>query len=572
MPDAPVAPTVGTRMKTWTSLSWRAPDNGGEVIDGYSIRYSRDSGSTWTVVPASSLTRDSVTALSATVRGLTPSTNYVFQVAASNVEGLGPWSASSNVGNTSSVPNAPTSVSVSAKTQSSVSLSWTAAVDNGSAITDYKVEFSDDGVNWQVFDDGVSANTSVTVTGLSRSVGYVFRVSAINANGMGLSGLALGAKMMSSSGSADHFCVVKADQSVSCWGRNDYGQLGVGSYASLGGGFANGSGAPVQGWAAGSAVSVAAGQDHTCIATVDGVVKCVGRGDSGQLGNGASSNNTSAVTVTGISTATSVIAGVNFSCALLADTTVQCWGDNAYGQLGNGSNTASNSPVIVKGLTNVSAVSAGDHFACALLTNKAVKCWGKGLEGQIGNGGNLNTNVPLSVTGLSNVQGITTGAAHACALLADSTIQCWGYNSNGQLGDGTTTNRINPVQVTGIGNAASISAGGLTSCATLLTGAVSCWGLNNQGQLGNGTTTESSTPVTVAGLTNATTVAVSQRASCALLADNKLRCWGRSTIGQLGDGNVKPVYCNQYCYWGIYRDEASSTTPVVGLNFATLDA
>ena len=213
------------------------------------------------------------------------------------------------------VPNAPTGGSVSSKSQSSVSLSWVAAVDNGSSVTDYKIEFSDDGSTWQIFNDGVSTATSATVNGLARSGAYVFRVSAVNANGMGLPGMALGIRSMSS-GDASHTCVVKADHSLWCWGNNSRGQIGVGGTTNQS--------VPVA--SVDSVARVATGGEFTCALLVDTTVKCWGRGDSGQLGGGSNVDSASSVSVTNLSSVTSVAAGGSFACALLADTTVQCWG------------------------------------------------------------------------------------------------------------------------------------------------------------------------------------------------------------------------------------------------------
>ena len=70
-------------------------------------------------------------------------------------------------------------------------LSWTAPYDNGSAITDYVIHWSRDGFQSddQTFNDGVSTNTSVTVTGLPTGAPFkiisyrVFSVNAIGTSG-----------------------------------------------------------------------------------------------------------------------------------------------------------------------------------------------------------------------------------------------------------------------------------------------------------------------------------------------------------------------------------------------------
>jgi hypothetical protein len=84
--------------------------------------------------------------------------------------------------NVATEPSAPRSVvGVAGDTQASVS--WGAPTsDGGSDITDYIVEYQQDGAaTWSVFADGTSNATSATVTGLTNAREYQFRVSALNA-------------------------------------------------------------------------------------------------------------------------------------------------------------------------------------------------------------------------------------------------------------------------------------------------------------------------------------------------------------------------------------------------------
>jgi photosystem II stability/assembly factor-like uncharacterized protein len=66
-----------------------------------------------------------------------------------------------------------------------VELSWSAPSDNGSAITDYIIQYSTDDSNWSTFADGTSTGTTATVTGLTNGTLYYFQVAAVNANGTG---------------------------------------------------------------------------------------------------------------------------------------------------------------------------------------------------------------------------------------------------------------------------------------------------------------------------------------------------------------------------------------------------
>ncbi len=63
-----------------------------------------------------------------------------------------------------------------------VALTWAAPANGGAAITDYTIQYWD-GSTWKTFNDGVSPNTSATVTGLTNGTGYLFRLSATNERG-----------------------------------------------------------------------------------------------------------------------------------------------------------------------------------------------------------------------------------------------------------------------------------------------------------------------------------------------------------------------------------------------------
>ena len=84
------------------------------------------------------------------------------------------------------LPPAPTSVTASAGNAQAV-VSWTApsGVLAQTPITDYSVEFQPSGGSWATFSDAVSTALSATVTGLTNSTAYIFRVAAVNGIGTG---------------------------------------------------------------------------------------------------------------------------------------------------------------------------------------------------------------------------------------------------------------------------------------------------------------------------------------------------------------------------------------------------
>ena len=76
-----------------------------------------------------------------------------------------------------------------------------------------------------------------------------------------------------------HSCALHRDGRISCWGNNESGQLGIGHrrYNPL---------TPVEVIGIIDATAVAAGESHTCALHRTGAISCWGRNNKGQLGNG----------------------------------------------------------------------------------------------------------------------------------------------------------------------------------------------------------------------------------------------------------------------------------------------
>jgi len=96
-----------------------------------------------------------------------------------------------------------------------------------------------------------------------------------------------------------------------------------------------------------NAISISAGGAHTCSVLSDQTVKCWGSNQYGQLGNNGPNKQPSLNSIKSISGLTDVVqvsAGFSHTCAILKDDSVKCWGRNDKGQLGIGSNIDNNSP------------------------------------------------------------------------------------------------------------------------------------------------------------------------------------------------------------------------------------
>ncbi|WP_295454593.1 hypothetical protein [uncultured Thiodictyon sp.] len=356
-----------------------------------------------------------------------------------------------------------------------------------------------------------------------------------------------------------HTCTLATDGTAACWGYNVYGQLGNGTKVSFSVPVAVNRSGVLNGK---TIVQVSAGGQHTCAFATDGTAACWGRNDYGELGNGTNATLSVPVAVdrSGVlngKTIAQISTGSYHTCALATDGTAACWGANGYGQLGNGTNTASLVPVAVdrsSGVLNgktIAHVSAGGGHTCALATDSTAACWGANGYGQLGNGNTIDSSVPVAVdrSGVLNgktIDQISTGLSHTCALANDGTAACWGWNWDGALGNGTNTKSSVPVAVERSGvlsgkTIAQISEGDYHTCALATDGTATCWGGNGFGQLGNRSTGNSWVPVAVdsSGVLNGKTIAqVSAGGShtCALATDGTAACWGCNDFGALGNG------------------------------------
>ncbi|MBL8514188.1 MAG: hypothetical protein JNJ55_09390, partial [Betaproteobacteria bacterium] len=107
---------------------------------------------------------------------------------------------------------------------------------------------------------------------------------------------------------------------LKCWGYNGYGELGNGTFD------VSRTPQDVPGLTTGVS-SVAVGGNHVCALLTGGGVKCWGNNDNGQLGTGDITSSATPVDVSGLTTgAVSISAGNQHSCAVMQNGAVKCWG------------------------------------------------------------------------------------------------------------------------------------------------------------------------------------------------------------------------------------------------------
>jgi hypothetical protein len=210
-----------------------------------------------------------------------------------------------------------------------------------------------------------------------------------------------------------HSCAVMMDNTVKCWGDNTWGQLGMGVPTSPIGSdpMHLGDNLPTVNIGNGlKAAGIFAGDAFTCALLTDAKITCWGKNDQGQLGTEnmvpvgttlASMSSLATMNLGAGVTVSKLALGTGHACAVLADGGLKCWGRNAFGQLGLGSFLAAGSTPNSMGdlLFKVDLgsglkarhVALGANFSCALLVDGQVKCWGFGAYGELGDGQNTKT-------------------------------------------------------------------------------------------------------------------------------------------------------------------------------------
>lgn len=511
----PSAVSVTSRGVNRISISWSAPSSQPELVDDYKIEYSSNN-LTWTT-----FTHAASTATTATITGLTKGTNYYVRVSAVDRT---VFSATAALSGTTTPAVEPTvAAPTMTVTRTSVAASWSVSNTGGMSVTNYEVQLSADGSNWQ---SPVSqAGTSKTFTGLVPGATYYVRVRAQNDVGYGAYSTTSQISTTPLDVPVNIHQQSRGTGSVTlAWDQPNGNPELVTDYVVE---YSADSGAT---WA-----TVSDGVSTTTSATISGLTSGTAYAFrvTSKAGTALSSSAYPAM-----SNLTSIAAGTNSTCALTVAKTVYCWGQNSYGQLGDGTTTTANAPKVVPGLRNVVGLDLDAQHVCAVTGTGTVYCWGTNASGQAGVTGGASVLTPTQVPGITTATKVTVGASHSCALLTGGSVVCWGSNSAGQLGNGSTLSSVSPVAVTGLTGALSIDAGGSTTCAVTSTRSLSCWGSGSSYQIGNGSSLNKTSPVSATGLSTVRSVSVGTSHTCITKQNNELWCWGVNSSGKLGDGTT----------------------------------
>lgn len=329
----------------------------------------------------------------------------------------------------------------------------------------------------------------------------------------------------------DHTCALTNSGAAYCWGGDAYGQLGNGTTS------ASPSLTPVAVTGGHTFTAIAAAGYFTCAIDNSQAAYCWGENNSGQLGDGSYATQSSPVAVGGSHSFTSIsISDQATACAITTAHDSYCWGNNYYGGFGDGTQNSTSIPQLTLGSHQWASISADEQGTCAVTTTNVGYCWGTGAIGHLGVGDASDHFTPTLVTGGHNWLKITTNVGSSCGLDISGAAWCWGGNGPA-LGDaGVNFNSNDPVAVAGGHTFTNISGGASATCATTSSGTTYCWGDNTTGAVGDGTTQDRNVPTLVAGSHSFTQLSASYHFACGLTSVGIAYCWGNNADGELGDG------------------------------------
>lgn len=137
-------------------------------------------------------------------------------------------------------------------------------------------------------------------------------------------------------------CAILSDHSLKCWGANSDGQIGIGTINQSQLTPAIVTTAPDTPLTGVESISV--GNGHVCARVTGNTVKCWGKNDYGEVGDGTAvleRNRPVDVPSANLSNVESISTSNYFSCARLTDSRIKCWGRDDYNQLGDNRDYAS---------------------------------------------------------------------------------------------------------------------------------------------------------------------------------------------------------------------------------------
>ncbi|KAE8694427.1 Ultraviolet-B receptor UVR8 [Hibiscus syriacus] len=231
------------------------------------------------------------------------------------------------------------------------------------------------------------------------------------------------------------------------WGWGDFGRLGHGNSSDL---FTP---QPIKALHGLRIKQIACGDSHCLAVTMEGDVQSWGRNQNGQLGLGTIEDSLVPQKIQafqGISIKM-VAAGAEHTAAVSEDGNLYGWGWGRYGNLGLGDRNDRLVPEKVSSFNEekMNKVACGWRHTISVSDTGGLYTYGWSKYGQLGHGDFEDHLVPFKVEALADsfTKQISGGWRHTMALTSSGKLYGWGWNKFGQVGVGDNADMCSPVQV-----------------------------------------------------------------------------------------------------------------------------
>ena len=348
-----------------------------------------------------------------------------------------------------------------------------------------------------------------------------------------ISGLSNIAEIIPAEANRECFFAIDYEGNAYSWGYNGYGQLGLGSTSNQL--------TPIQIPSLQNVRELFINDLTVYAITTDGDVYAWGKNDYGQVGNGSKTTQTTPYKINGLSNVKDIICGEQTVFALTEDGYVYAWGYGGDFQMGNGEYvSAQTTPMLIESLSNVDEVITNGETSFAICDNyQEVYSWGEGWQGELGTYSERNK-TPKRVSILSDlneqIDKLIIKQNNCFAIMDNNVLYGWGDGGYNQLGNSSTYDKYMPIVIPNVPGIKDVTFNGFTTVALGTNGYVYAWGRNLQGTAGTGNTSIVRTAQSINGISDISKIHNGQNAIYVINSNGEIYSWGLNSSGQLGIG------------------------------------